>query len=149
MCASPLRKLDGRAGPTLSGEQQAALRHVTSARNLGLVIGYRDGEYGAVKRIKIDMRAMAKSLECGPQLELILAARKQQLGSDDLRADSIRRSLAMSIGFDLGRGRGWDLSCSVPHRAVWRHLTPNEHRLILSHEDQERDPQGVAAFYRG
>ena len=51
------------------------------------------------------MRAMAKSLERGPQLELILAACKQQLGSDDLPTDSIRRSLVMSIRFDLGRGR--------------------------------------------
>lgn len=47
-----------------------------------------------------------QSLERGPQLESILGVRKQQLGSDDLPADSIRRSLAMGIGFDLGRGRG-------------------------------------------
>ena len=70
------------------------------------MIRLRDGDYGAVKRIKADMRAMAKSLERDPQIESILAARKQQLGIDHLPHDSICRSLAMSIGFDLGRRRG-------------------------------------------
>lgn len=67
---------------------------------------YRAGDYDGMKRIKSDMGAMANSLQRDPQLESILAIRKQQLGIGHLPDDSIRRSLALSIGFDLRRGRG-------------------------------------------
>ncbi len=66
---------------------------------------YRAGDYDAFNRIKNDMGAMAKSLKRDPQLESVLAIRKRQLGIEHLQTDNIRRSLAMSIGFDLGRGR--------------------------------------------
>jgi hypothetical protein len=52
------------------------------------------------------MGDMAKSLERDPQLESILANRKQELG---IAFESGRRlgiELAFTYGIDLGRGRG-------------------------------------------
>ena len=59
-----------------------------------------------MKRVKNDMGAMAKSLERDPQLESILAGRKQQLGIEAMQGRSLGRELATGIGFDWERGRG-------------------------------------------
>ena len=67
---------------------------------------YRQGDMMGMKRIRDSMGAMAKSLERDPQLESILAARKQQLGIGFEISGDIKRDLAASIGFDMGRGRG-------------------------------------------
>jgi Ti-type conjugative transfer relaxase TraA len=67
---------------------------------------YVAGDYDRRRAIQDDMRGMAKSLERDPQLESILANRKQQLG---ITFDSGRRlgaELAFHQGIDLGRGRG-------------------------------------------
>jgi hypothetical protein len=46
-------------------------------------------------------------LERDSQVEPILAGKKRQLGIGGLEiGDSLTRQLAMSIGFDLGRGLG-------------------------------------------
>ena len=56
------------------------------------------------------MGEMAMSLERDPQLESILEARKSaQLGIGAIEGESLTRRLAMSIGVDLGRGRGLGL----------------------------------------
>jgi hypothetical protein len=53
------------------------------------------------------MGEMAKGLERDPQVESILAGKKAQLGLGGLElGGSLTRQLAMSIGFDLGRGLG-------------------------------------------
>ena len=59
-----------------------------------------------MRRIRDTMGAMAKGLERDPQLESVLATRKQALGLHFERDPSLGRSLAMSIGFDMGRGLG-------------------------------------------
>ena len=64
------------------------------------------GDYDGMRRIRDSMGAMAKGLERDPQLEFVLATRKQALGLHFERDPSIGRSLAMSIGFDMGRGLG-------------------------------------------
>jgi Ti-type conjugative transfer relaxase TraA len=55
------------------------------------------------------MGDMAKSLERDPQLESILASRKQQLGIMFETGRSLGAELAFSHGIDLGRGRGLGL----------------------------------------
>ena len=67
---------------------------------------YRGGDMSGMRRIRDGMGAMAQSLERDPQVESILAARKQALGIDVDMGRSLTRELAMSIGFDMGRGRG-------------------------------------------
>jgi len=67
---------------------------------------YQAGDMSGYKTTRSAMGAMAKSLERDPQLESILANRKQDLG---IGIDSGRRlgiELAFSHGIDLGRGRG-------------------------------------------
>jgi len=70
------------------------------------IAAYGAGDMTAMNRIKNDMGAMAKSLERDAQVESILAGRKQQLGIAQMPGEDLRRSLAMSIGLDMGRGRG-------------------------------------------
>jgi FMN phosphatase YigB (HAD superfamily) len=52
------------------------------------------------------MRDMARSLERDPQMESILANRKQQLGISFDSGRKLGAELAFHEGFDLGRGRG-------------------------------------------
>ncbi len=59
-----------------------------------------------MRRIRDGMGAMAKSLERDPQMESLLAIRKQQLGIGMEMGRGIKHDLATSIGFDMGRGRG-------------------------------------------
>ncbi|MEO1922047.1 MAG: Ti-type conjugative transfer relaxase TraA [Sphingomonadaceae bacterium] len=77
-------------------------RKLDSARETA----YRQGNMTGMKQIKAQMGAMAKSLERDPQLESLLAGRKQQLGINIDMGRSLGRELATSIGFDWGRGRG-------------------------------------------
>jgi Ti-type conjugative transfer relaxase TraA len=70
---------------------------------------YQAGDMSGYKATRSAMGDMAKSLERDPQLESILANRKQDLG---IGIDSGRRlgiELAFSHGIDLGRGRGLGL----------------------------------------
>ncbi|MBW8840659.1 MAG: Ti-type conjugative transfer relaxase TraA [Sphingomonadales bacterium] len=67
---------------------------------------YVAGDISTQKAMRGHMADMAKSLERDPQMESILANRKQQLG---ITFDSGRRlgaELAFNHGIDLGRGRG-------------------------------------------
>ena len=70
---------------------------------------YRAGDYNTFHAIKDDMGAMAKSLERDPQMESVLAGRRQQLGISFEMGRGLKHDLATSIGFDLGRGRGLGL----------------------------------------
>lgn len=65
-----------------------------------------DGDYDRRRACQDGMRSMAKSLERDPQVQSILANRKQELG---ISIDSGRRlgaELTFNHGVDLGRGRG-------------------------------------------
>jgi hypothetical protein len=67
---------------------------------------YQGGDITGYKATRSAMGDMAKSLERDPQLESILANRKQELG---IAFDSGRRlgqELAFTHGIDIGRGRG-------------------------------------------
>ena len=71
---------------------------------------YQAGEMTGFRATRDSMGEMARSLERDPQLESILEARKSaQLGISAIEGESLTRRLAMSIGFDLGRGRGLGL----------------------------------------
>ena len=71
---------------------------------------YQAGDMSGFKATRASMGEMARSLERDPQLESILEARKSaQLGIGAIEAESLTRRLAVSIGFDLGRGRGLGL----------------------------------------
>ncbi len=68
---------------------------------------YRAGDIRGERHIRNSMGEMAKGLERDPQVESILAGQKAQLGIGGLElGGSLTRQLAMSIGFDLGRGLG-------------------------------------------
>ncbi len=88
-------------GLDLSTEQCGALEHVTSAKDLNNVIGY--ARRGAIKD---SMRSMVQSLQRDPQLESLLANRKQQLGIAMETGRSLGAELAFNHGIDLGRGLG-------------------------------------------
>jgi hypothetical protein len=67
---------------------------------------YQAGDISGYKATRSTMGDMARSLERDPQLESILANRKQELG---IAFESSRRlgiELAFTHGIDLGRGRG-------------------------------------------
>ena len=72
---------------------------------------YQAGDMSGMRSQRNSMGELAKSLERDPQLESILAAKKSaQLGVEGFAPEhSLTRQLAMSIGFDLGRGRGLGL----------------------------------------
>jgi hypothetical protein len=61
---------------------------------------------GDMRRIRDSMGEMAKGLERDAQVESLLANRKHQLGISGDMGRSLTRQLAMSIGFDMRRGRG-------------------------------------------
>jgi len=67
---------------------------------------YQAGDMSGYKSTRAAMGDMAKSLERDPQLESILAGRKQQLGITFESGRSIGRELAFNHGIDLGIGRG-------------------------------------------
>jgi len=67
---------------------------------------YQAGDMSGYKATRSAMGDMAKSLERDPQLESILAGRKQQLGIAFESGRSLGRELAFNHGIDLGIGRG-------------------------------------------
>jgi hypothetical protein len=68
---------------------------------------YQAGDAQGERHIRNSMGEMAKGLERDPRLESILAGKKVQLGIGGLElGGSLTRQLAISIGFDLGRGLG-------------------------------------------
>ena len=67
---------------------------------------YASGDYERRRALQDDMRGMAKSLERDPQMESILANRKQQLGIQFETGRKLGAELAFHQGIDLGRGLG-------------------------------------------
>jgi Ti-type conjugative transfer relaxase TraA len=67
---------------------------------------YQAGDMSGYKSTRAAMGDMAKSLERDPQLESILAGRKQQLGIAFDSGRSLGRELAFTHGIDIGIGRG-------------------------------------------
>ncbi|MFT4275700.1 MAG: Ti-type conjugative transfer relaxase TraA [Rhodopseudomonas sp.] len=67
---------------------------------------YQAGDMSGYKTTRASMGDMVKSLERDPQLESILAGRKQQLGIQFETGRRLGQELAFTHGIDLGRGRG-------------------------------------------
>jgi Ti-type conjugative transfer relaxase TraA len=67
---------------------------------------YQAGDMSGHKATRSAMGDMAKSLERDPQLESILANRKQDLGIAFESGRRLSQELAFTHGIDLGRGRG-------------------------------------------
>lgn len=68
---------------------------------------YRTGDIRGEQHIRNSMGEMAKGLQRDPQVESILAGKKAQLGIGGVEfSGRLTRQLAISIGFDLGRGLG-------------------------------------------
>ncbi|MGJ4952468.1 Ti-type conjugative transfer relaxase TraA [Bradyrhizobium sp. HKCCYLS20291] len=67
---------------------------------------YQAGDMSGYKATRLAMGDMAKSLERDPQLESILASRKNDLGIAFESGRRLGQDLAFAHGIDLGRGRG-------------------------------------------
>ncbi|HLG82056.1 MAG TPA: Ti-type conjugative transfer relaxase TraA [Bradyrhizobium sp.] len=67
---------------------------------------YQAGDMSGCRSTRSAMGDMAKSLERDPQLESILANRKQELGIAFESGRRLGQELAFTHGIDLGRGRG-------------------------------------------
>jgi len=67
---------------------------------------YQGGDITGYKATRSAMGDMAKSLERDPQLESILANRKQELGIAFESGRRLGQELAFTHGIDIGRGRG-------------------------------------------
>jgi Ti-type conjugative transfer relaxase TraA len=67
---------------------------------------YHGGDVAGYKATRSAMGDMAKSLERDPQLESILANRKQELGIAFESGRRLGQELAFTHGIDIGRGRG-------------------------------------------
>jgi Ti-type conjugative transfer relaxase TraA len=67
---------------------------------------YQTGDIAGYKATRSAMGDMAKSLERDPQLESILANRKQELGIAFESGRRLGQELAFTHGIDIGRGRG-------------------------------------------
>ncbi|MGH6877022.1 MAG: Ti-type conjugative transfer relaxase TraA, partial [Rhizomicrobium sp.] len=67
---------------------------------------YQAGDMSGYKTTRSAMGDMAKSLERDPQLESILANRKQDLGIGTESGRRLGQELAFNHGIDLGRGLG-------------------------------------------
>ena len=67
---------------------------------------YQEGDVSGYKATRAEMGDMAKSLQRDPQLESLLANRKQQLGVAFDSSRSLGAEIAFHAGIDLGRGRG-------------------------------------------
>jgi hypothetical protein len=67
---------------------------------------YQAGDISSYKATRSLMGDMAKSLERDPQLESILANRKNDLGIAFESGRRLGHELAFALGIDLGRGRG-------------------------------------------
>ncbi|MGB3832258.1 MAG: hypothetical protein WA975_10380 [Mesorhizobium sp.] len=67
---------------------------------------YQAGDMAGYNATRSSMGDMAKSLQRDPQLESILAGRRQQLGISFESGMGVGRDLALSHGLGIGRGRG-------------------------------------------
>jgi Ti-type conjugative transfer relaxase TraA len=67
---------------------------------------YQGGDIAGYRATRAAMGDMAKSLERDPQLESILANRKQELGIAFEAGRRLGQELAFTHGIDIGRGRG-------------------------------------------
>ena len=67
---------------------------------------YQGGDIAGYKATRSAMGDMVKSLERDPQLESILAHRKQELGIAFESGRRLGQELAFTHGIDIGRGRG-------------------------------------------
>jgi Ti-type conjugative transfer relaxase TraA len=67
---------------------------------------YQGGDIAGYKATRSAMGDMVKSLERDPQLESILANRKQELGIAFESGRRLGQELAFTHGIDIGRGRG-------------------------------------------
>jgi hypothetical protein len=67
---------------------------------------YQAGDMSGYKATRSAMGDMTKSLERDPQLESILANRKQELGIAFESGRRLGQELAFTHGIDIGRGRG-------------------------------------------
>jgi hypothetical protein len=67
---------------------------------------YRGGDIAGYKATRSVMGDMARSLERDPQLESVLANRKQELGIAFESGRRLGKELAFTHGIDIGRGRG-------------------------------------------
>ncbi|WP_265975705.1 Ti-type conjugative transfer relaxase TraA [Brucella intermedia] len=67
---------------------------------------YQAGDMSGYNATRSSMGDMAKSLQRDPQLESILAGRRQQLGISFESGMGVGRDLALSHGLGIGRGRG-------------------------------------------
>jgi hypothetical protein len=67
---------------------------------------YQAGDMSGYKATRLAMGDMAKSLERDPQLESVLANRKQELGITFESGRRLGHELAFTHGIDFGRGRG-------------------------------------------
>jgi len=67
---------------------------------------YQAGDMSGYRATRSAMGDMAKSLERDPQLESILANRKQELGIAFESSRRLGQELAFTHGIDIGRGRG-------------------------------------------
>jgi Ti-type conjugative transfer relaxase TraA len=67
---------------------------------------YQGGDIAGYKATRSAMGDMAKSLERDPQLESILANRKQELGIAFETGRRLGQELAFTHGLNIGRGRG-------------------------------------------
>ena len=70
---------------------------------------YQAGHMSGYKATRSAMGDMAKSLERDPQLESILANRKQELGIAFESGRRLGQELAVTHGIDIGRGRGIEI----------------------------------------
>lgn len=70
---------------------------------------YQTGDMSGYRSTRAEMGNMAKSLECDPQLESILAGRKRELGIAFDSGRSLGRGLAFTHGIDFDRGHGLGL----------------------------------------
>jgi hypothetical protein len=67
---------------------------------------YQAADISGYRATRSAMGDMARSLECDPQLESILANRKRELGIAFESGRRLGHELAFAHGIDLGRGRG-------------------------------------------
>ncbi|MDQ2763707.1 MAG: AAA family ATPase, partial [Pseudomonadota bacterium] len=98
-----LREREVRTNPELRADRFVERWNRLSA---GAERAYVSGDYERRRSLQDGMRGMAQSLERDPQMESILANRKQQLGISVDTGRKLGAELAFHQGIDLGRGRG-------------------------------------------
>jgi Ti-type conjugative transfer relaxase TraA len=102
-----IREREVRTNPELRADRFVERWNKLSA---GTERAYASGDYERRRALQDDMRGMAKSLERDPQMESILANRKQQLGIQFETGRKLGAELAFNHGIDLNVGRGLGIS---------------------------------------